>query len=362
MKAGIVTCEDSFEAVQELFHDKRWSDGLPIVPPTRERIEATLDALGEDPDEVIAVVAPADGELSWAKLVANCVMAGCRTEHVPVVLAAVRGVCAPEFNLAGVQGTTGPHAPAVIVNGPVRDELGINSGTGCFGPGARANAVIGRALRLVLQNVGGAVPGVMDMATFGHPGKYTFCFGEKEEASPWEPLSVERGFATDVSTVTVAACAAPQGVSDNTSTTAERYLRTIRGGLLNAGLSHYYLFGRGQELTLVLGPERARELADAGMSKQDVREFIFHAARLPKHELMDIGMYSTRDWPRWAETIDGDGRIPLVAAPEKVVVVVAGGAGRHSAILPMWTSSVSVTRPIGEPVPTSTSEPGGPDA
>ena len=349
MKASIVTCEDSLEAVQELFHENRWSDGLPVVPPTRERVEAMLGSVGVEPDEVIATIAPADGELTWAKLAANCVMAGCSSEHVPAVLAAVQGVCEPKFNLAGVQGTTGPHAPAVIVNGPARAELGINAGAGCFGPGTHANAVIGRGLRLILQNIGGAVPGVMDMATFGHGGKYTFCFGEQEETSPWEPLSVERGFDAGTSTITVAAAAAPHSLADNTSVTAERYLRTIRGSLRNVGLSHYYVFGRGAELGLVLGPERARELADAGMSKQDVKEFVFNAARLPKRELVDIGMYSIRTWPEWAEKLDGDGQIPIVASPEKVIVVVAGGAGRHSTILPMWTTSQSVTRAIEAP-------------
>lgn len=346
MNATIVESEGSLEAIQELFVANRWSDGLPVIPPTRQRVAAMLAALDADANEVVARVAPANGELSWAKLVANCVMAGCEPRHVPAVLAAVRGVCSPEFNLAGVQGTTGPHAPVVIVNGPARDQLAINSGTGCFGPGTRANAVIGRALRLVLQNLGGAVPGVMDMATFGYPGKYTFCFGENEESSPWQPFAVERGFEADDSTVTVVACSAPQGIADNTSTTAERYLRTVRSSLLNAGLSHYYMFGRGQELVIVLGPERARELADAGMSKQDVKEFIFHAVRIPKHQLLDIGMYSTRTWPTWVEAMDGDGRVPLVEDPGKVLIVVAGGAGRHSAILPTWTSSRSVTCPI----------------
>lgn len=337
------------EALQNYLEQHHLSDGLPVVPPTEGRVDRILEALGVDRGTTLRTVGPLGGELTWENLIANCIMAGCDSQHVPLVEAGIRAVCSEEFNIDGVQGTTGPHAPLMIVNGPVRSEVDLNCATNCLGSGTRANAVIGRAVRLVMQNVGGGVPGLVDMATIGHPGKYSFCLGENEEASPWESLASERGFGDDQSTVTVVACDAPQAIVDNSSTTASQYLKTIRGSLRNVGFIHYYMFGRGQELTLLLSPERASELAQEGWTKKDVKQFIYEAVRLEKRELVDVGMYGNRTWPSWVEVSGSDGMVPVVDSPERVILFIAGGPGRLSAVLPTWQDSKSVTVALEKP-------------
>src|SRR5437867_1349457 len=188
------------DAIERLF-DRGVTDGLPVVPPTRERVEHAIAASGRAPDELIALVPPNYGRATVEKIAVNAVMAGCRAEYLPVVLAAVEAICDEAFDLHGVSATTNAPAPLVIVNGPVRAELEINSGAGVFGPGWRANATIGRAVRLVCVNLGGARPGDVSMSTLAHPGRYAYCIGEQEEASPWESLAAEHGFGPDESTV-----------------------------------------------------------------------------------------------------------------------------------------------------------------
>lgn len=190
----------------QLFYQQGWTDGLPIIPPTRTRVDEMIHWLDRLPDEMIGLVPPRQGRATLEKLAINAVMAGCRPEHFPVVVTAVGAILEPSFGLAGVQATTGPHAPLIIVNGPIVRTLNINSESNAFGPGWESNAVIGRALRLVLLNIGGGIPGTVDKSTQGQPSKYTFCIAENEEANPWEPLHVERGFDQATSTVTVVAC------------------------------------------------------------------------------------------------------------------------------------------------------------
>src|SRR5690242_4300099 len=203
------------------------TDGLPGVPPTPARVAAALAAVGRAADEVIAEVPPRFGRATVQKIAINAVIAGCRPEYVPVVIAAVEAMCDERFCLLGVSGTTDAVAPFVIVNGPIRVALQINSGAGVFGPGWRANATIGRAVRLCWVNIGGAAPGVISMSTFGGPGRYTYCIGENEEASPWEPLHVEHGYGAGESTVAVMAAEAPQIVADTRSRSAPDLLETI---------------------------------------------------------------------------------------------------------------------------------------
>jgi len=203
------------------------TDGLPAVPPTAARVAAAVAASGRPRDELVAEMPPNFGRATVERIAVNAVMAGCRPEYLPVVLAAVEAVCDDRFCLLGVSGTTDAVAPLVIVNGPIRRALDINSGAGVFGPGWRANATIGRALRLCWVNIGGAQPGVISMSTFGGPGRYTYCIGENEEASPWEPLHVEHGFEPGDSTVAVLAAEAPQIVADTRSRSALDLLTTI---------------------------------------------------------------------------------------------------------------------------------------
>jgi len=305
-----VSAETS-DPIEELFA-RGVTDGLPAVPPTAERVQAAVAASGRRGDELIGLVAPANGRATVERVAINAVMAGCRPEYLPVVLAAVEAICDPDFALVGVSGTTDAVAPLVIVNGPVRRALEVNCAASVFGAGFRANATIGRALRLVWVNVGGARPGVISMSTFGQPGRYSYCIGEHEDASPWEPLSVEHGFAAGESTVAVMAAEAPQVVVNATGRTAREILSTVaRAGTVIASPDVAPL---GDTL-LVIAPEHAATIAADGWSKADVRRFVWDECRI---------------------VIDGAGA-PKFSEPERLHIVVAGGtAGRFSAWVPGW--------------------------
>lgn len=335
---------DDPEALMRLAEAEGFGDGLPLVPPTPERVAAMLDGAGRDPGEVLGRLAPSWKQATVEKVAINAVMAGCRPEYFPVVLAAVEAVADPAFNLQSIQATTHICTPLVIVNGPIRKALGINCGHNCFGQGTRANATIGRALRLTLLNVGGAAPGEGDKATFGQPGKYSYCTGENEEANPWEPLHVERGFAPDQSTVTVIGAEAPHNVNDHGSTTGDGILMTVSSGLATAACNHVYLEG---EPLVVFGPEHAATIARDGFTKADVKRFIFEHARVPIARISP----GNREWfkgirPAWFSDPRDDVEVPMTGSPEDIMVVVAGGAGKHSLVIPTFAKTRAVTRVI----------------
>src|SRR5213596_459264 len=328
--------------------------GLPVVPPTRALVERAVAASGREAGELVALVPPNYGRATVEKIAINSVMAGCRPEYLPVVIAAVEAVCDEAFDLHGVSATTNAPSPLVIVNGPIRSALEINSGAGVFGSGARANATIGRALRLVCVNVGGARPGVVSMSTFAHPGRYTYCIGEREEASPWESLSVEHGFAPSDSTVAVLAADAPLGVYDARSRTPEDLLATLAASL--AVVSHHKMTHWGDTL-LVLSPEHVTILGDAGWSKADVRRWLWGRLQRPVRELLPgrdggegLPEHVLRKFPDPARD---DSPIAKFRSPDNIKILVAGGtAGRFSAIVPGWTfskGSALVFRPIRTP-------------
>jgi hypothetical protein len=268
-----------------------------------------------------------------------------------VVIAAVQAVTEPSFNLHGVQATTGPHSPLCIINGPVRQTLEINGGPNVFGPGWRANATIGRAVKLIMLNLGGAKPGEIDKSTLGHPGKYTFCIGENEEESPWEPFNVEHGFAPDVSTVAVFAAEPPLSISDTTSRTARDLVATMGASLAVAWNARMHL--RGQCL-LVIGPEHAQTIARDGWSKGDIKRFLYEHVRKPLGELLrgpewELGM-SRQALPAWIDTGDEHTLVPKFISSDEILIVVAGGtAGTHSACLSGWGNGFTsrmVIKPI----------------
>jgi hypothetical protein len=301
--------DDAFETL----YARGVTDGLPVIAPTAARVRAAVEASGRPGDALIALVAPQHGRATVEKIAINAVMAGCRPEYLPAVIAAVEAICDPAFALEGVSGTTDAVAPLLIVNGPVRAELDVNCGVGVFGPGWRANATIGRAVRLVWANVGGAGPGVISRSTFAQPGRYTYCIGEREEESPWEPLHVEHGFAATDSTVAVLAAEAPQIVVDARSRSARDVLTTIaRSG---EAIASHATAELGDTL-LVIGPEHVRTIAADGWSKADVRAFL---------------------WERTRAEVDG-ARVAKFREPRALHVVVAGGtAGRFSAWVPGWS-------------------------
>jgi hypothetical protein len=330
---------DSLEEAIDYLYSQGWTDGLPVIPPTEERVRAMVEYTGRDPQEVVARVAPAYAEATVEKIAINAVMAGCRPEYMPVVIAAVRAVAEPRFNLNGIQATTNPVGPMVIINGPVRRELGVNCGAGVMGPGWRANATIGRALRLILLNIGGARPDEVDKSTQGMPGKYTFCIGENEEESPWPSLSVERGFDPSRSTVTVVGAQATTNIIE-INTDAGDILKTVVSTMRQAGCNNF-VFGLGEPL-LLLNPPHAKAIAAAGYSKDDLKRLLHREVRLPL------------DWfsRRAQERILADGRVEegMVAIARRwediMVVVAGGGGGYHSTFIPTFGDTWSVTVPL----------------
>jgi hypothetical protein len=266
-------------------------------------------------------------------------MAGCEPTYFPIVLAAVEAMLDPTFNLYGVQATTHPVAPLVIVSGPYGRRVGVHGGSGCFGPGFRANATIGRAIRLVLLNVGGAWPGHHDMATQGSPAKYSYCIAENVEMSPWEPLH-----PGDV--VTVYGGEPPHNVNDHVSTTAAGILTNVADTAVSLGSNVGWYFGQAQ-LLVVLGPEHARTIAADGLGRRDVQQYVFENARQPLGHMKLGGMWGMHDWPAWMNAVaDPHARLPRVPSPDDVFVVVAGGSGKHSSVVPNCTFSRAVSRPI----------------
>ncbi len=330
--------ESQADAIEDLYA-RGVTDGLPVVPPTRTRVEKAIAASGRKASELIALVPPNYGRATVEKIAVNAVMAGCRSEYMPVVIAGVEAMCEDAFDLHGVSATTNFSSPLFIINGPIRKALDINCGVGVFGPGWRANATIGRALRLIAVNLGGAKPGIISMSTFGHPGRYTYCIGEYEEENPWEPLHVEHGFRPSDSTVAAFAGDSPQGIYDHKSRTAKDLLTTIARSL--EVIWHHKATALGDTL-VVLSPEHVRTIAGDGWSKKDIQRFLWELLRKPVKDLLpgrDGGeglpehVLAKLQRPETDETL-----IPKFRALEHLKIVVAGGtAGRFSAVIPGWT-------------------------
>ena len=309
------------EAVQELFLQKQWTGGLPIVVPTEERIQAMMATAKRKPQEVVAFLAPQWGAATVEKLAVNAVMAGCRPEYFPVVTAAVEAMADPEFDLLLHAASNSSATPLAVVSGPVRNALTMNSGYGVFGSVAQANATIGRALRLIRLNIGGQIPGLTDMSTFGHPGEYSLCIAEDEEHSPWEPLHVQRGFRAEDSTVTVAWLKTFQGLGNQHAKQMESLLTIIASSIAWMGCRHYPSDSRDVgDVLIVLSPGYAQRFAAAGFSLRDMQLFLRDRARLPLEEFpQELVPHLQR-----GRRIDGR-HVYLAARPEQFVIFVAGG-------------------------------------
>ena len=337
--------EDDFDAVNELLRARGWSDGLPAIPPTTERVERMLAYCDRPWDEPVAKMAPRYGEATPLRLAANAVMAGCRPEYFPLLMLAVEAMCEEPFNLYAIQATTHLCAPLVVVNGPVVKELDINAGHNAFGPGWQANATIGRAIRLALVNIGGAIPGSGDMSTFGAPSKFSYLAAENEAQSPWEPLHVERGLPREASAVTVVGAECPHNVNDHESITAEGILTTIAGTMLDTGAND--VFYEAQPM-IVMGPEHAKTVAAGGFSKEQAKRFLHEHAHLP------LGRFSKENIDRrlritWKEQFANagpDAPVPMVRRAEDILIAVIGGAGKHSAVINTFGATKAVTRAL----------------
>jgi hypothetical protein len=334
--AKSVEIEGDSEDVNTYFLENGWSDGLPVVPPTRPRVDAMIEASGRNRLDVLGRVAPSWGIATVEKVAINATMAGCRPDYFPVVLAAVEAVIEEPFDLYGVQATTNPVAPLIVVNGPISRKIGLNSGYNAFGQGWRANATIGRALRLVLLNIGGGKPGLMDRATQGHPGKYSFCVAENEAETPWDPFHVEHGFASGANVVTVYGAAAFINILDHTSRTATGLLNMIGHSMTASGNNHPLFAGVA---LLALCPEHARILSTESYSKADVRQELFGHARVPRAHLSPECLDLIRRM-RPDQFIDENRDIDVLDRPEDLWITVTGGGGPHSSFIPGYGSSV----------------------
>ena len=266
-------------------------------------------------------------------------MAGCLPEYMPVIITAIEAMCEERFRLAEIQPTTHPVAPLIIVNGPIAKKLNINSKSGAFGPCWRANATIGRAIRLILLNIGGAFPGKFDLSTQGQPSKYTYCVAENEEDSPWEPLHVERGFDASMSTVTVVAAENPHNINEHVAINGEEMLISICNAVMTTG-SNNVLFQEGSPV-IALSPEHAATIAASGFSKNDVRTYIYEKGRIP------IKRFYKRAIETHYSGLDENALVPIAARKEDIIIVVIGGAGKHSAYLPAFLPP-SITKTIKE--------------
>jgi hypothetical protein len=329
------SAEDEHEALFE----RGWTDGLPAVPPTPERVLRMLGGTDRPGDEVVGTVPPNMAPCSVEKAAINAVMAGCKPEYFPVVLGAVEAACRDEFGLHGLLATTMSHGPVAIVNGPLARRIGMGSGINLLGQGNRANSTIGRALQLVVRNVGGGRPGEVDRATFGNPGKIGLCFAEDEEGSPWEPLSVERGFPPGASTVTLFGGEGPRLVVDQLSRAPESLAASFAACLKTVIHPKLPL---AFDALLVVSPEHARVFRDAGWSKARLRRELMQRLMLPGAEI-------ARGAGGVAEGVPEEMRdqtLPKFRPGGLLIVHAGGSAGLFSAIIGGWVNGEMGTNPV----------------
>lgn len=327
----LMTANDEAEALETL-HARGCTDGLPVIIPTKARVSRMVLASGQEGDMVLGTMGPAHGIATIEKVAIAAVMAGCLPDYMPVVLAAVKAVIDPIFDLTEMQATTHCTAPLIIVNGPARHTCGpIASGYGAMGPGHRANASIGRALRLAMINIGGGRPGESDMALHGHPGKFTFCLAEDEENSPFPPMHVDMGFDEEDSVVTVIGAEAPHSViySGNADDAKdhEYLLNVLAVGLANAATNNAIL--TSGTATVVLNPDHAAILNKAGLTRQDIQQALYDRCQMSTAEIAKMV-------PGFAGNPDKVSTRRAFTEPSQILVLMAGGSGLYSMVMPSW--------------------------
>ncbi|MYN13914.1 hypothetical protein GSY71_12275 [Pusillimonas sp. TS35] len=331
--SGILEFEDETEA-NERFQQEGWTDGLPIVAPTEARMLRFVQAMGLDPDYVIGTEPVRRRNLTAEKVAIAAVMAGCLPEYMPVVRAIVEAICEPQFGLHGSTASTGGAAPMIIVNGPVRKQIGMNATHNALANASRANATIGRTLRLILLNVLGGIPGQLDRATFGHPGKFTFCLAEDEEDSRWLPLAQERGIAAGASAVTVMSAVSPHQVMNEWTHDPKELLETYAAAVRSNMLEYSIWAGN---YAMVVAKQHRDVFNNAGWTKQDIREYMFERCRVRRKQWRDVGKASI------ASLKDEEKEYCALRSPDDLLVVAAGGpAGGFGVIAPPWIGSRSL--------------------
>ena len=327
-----------------------FADPLPVIPPTLARVERMLRGTSLAPDEIIARVPPNYGMATVEKIAANAVMAGCVPEMMRVLIPLIKAACDERFNLHGVQATTHFATPLVIVNGPVRHELGFACGSNVFSNVARANSTLGRALQLVITNLGGARPGEMDMSTLGNPGKFSYCIAENEEQSPWEPLQTDFGLERRQSAVTLFAAEPPRGVSEHNARAGRTILKAICRTLVTVWTTRFCI---GWEALVVLCPEHVKTLQRDGFTKTSVRDFLFENTGVPLREYEPNDGGEGTQYVRMYEQvlIDGEPCYRKFARPEAIRIVVAGGtAGKFSAVIGSWATGPRGSQMVSYPI------------
>jgi hypothetical protein len=338
-RVELASAEDEMEAM----FDRGWSDGLPLVPPTEARVMRMLEGTPFAPDEVIAIVPPDLVEVTVEKIAINAVMAGCKPEYLPVVIAAVRAACTDEFNMHGVLATTMPVGPIIIVNGPIRRAIGMNSGVNVLGQGNRANSTIGRALQLVIRNVGGGRPDGVDRATHGNPGKLSFCFPEDEEGSPFTPLSVSHGFEPGQNTITLFAGEGPRGMVDQLSRTPESLAASFAATLRT--VQHPKLV-MAFDAILIISPDHARVFAEAGWDRARLLDEIGGHLQIPGSELVRGAGGMAEGVP---EHLAG-ATLPKFRPGGLLIVHAGGGAGLFSTIIAGWANGAMGSQFVTVPI------------
>lgn len=327
-------------AVQELFHSKGWTDGLPVVPPTPDSVRACLEEAMMPPDQVLGIEPVRGVPISAEKLAINAVMAGCLPVHFPVVLTAFAAMLHPDFLLHGATASTGGCALFVVLNGPIRRELGATGTFNALANSDRATAVIGRALRLALINILDVRPGGIDRSTLGHPGKFSYCVAEDEENTTWLPLHAERGVPAEIAAVTVMAAGSPRQIMNEWTADPEAILETFAAEM-RANMRHYSIWSGNY--ALIIPPQLRAHLEAAGWRKSDIAAFIHERARVYRREWAEVGKAAVvRE--------GGDTQYAALGSPDQLLVVAAGGpAGGFGAVIPPWLGhkSRAVTLPIG---------------
>ena len=334
----MIDVDDDPIALMEAYAARGWGDGLPLVPPTEARVAEMLSGSPGDPDEVVAVLPPRSGLATKRMIAVNAVLAGCAPVHLPVLVAAVRALARPEVNLRGVNATTHPVAPLLIVHGRIAVEGGYNGGIGAFGPGNRANATTGRALRLVLLHIAGATPGPGDVATQGGPAKYSYCVAENLDESPWGSYAIEAGIDAP-SAVTVHCGEAPHNAHDMESAEPAAILDKIASAMTSTGQNNAPI-SQG-EYFVALCPEHAAACAAAGWTRGDVASYLHQRARMPAGDLRRA--FALRAWAPWLQALADDEPVPMTEHPDNIKVLVVGGPGKHSSVIPSWGMTRSVT-------------------
>jgi hypothetical protein len=349
--SSLVDVPDDLDEFNAWAIERRWSDGLPLIPPTPERVARMLTGTDFDPETVIAKIPARQAKATVQAIAINAVMAGCQPSAMPILIAMVEATEDPALNMYGCQATTHPCALMVMVTGDVAKHAGVHSGAGLFGSTFPANVTIGRATRLIQQNIGGAFPGESDRSTQGTSAKISFCWAENQDDSPWEPYRVSRGFAESDSTISLVFAEGPHNIDDHVSKEPRGLAFTMASTIATTGNNNAYC--RDNDYTIAVCPEHAIILAKAGWKRSDLQEYLHERARIPFKYWRLGGLYKLNPQEKYLDAGDDDMQVRITKSADDIHIVVAGGHGLHSAFIPTFGLTRMTTRVVrsasGEP-------------